>query len=526
MKKTKLLILLSSITCAMSLGSCSLFNNETIEVDPPYIEVIQTLKINLQSKTEKSLNPELLNSSVTKPAFIYKSSNTKVATVSTKGVVKGLKVGTAKITITLKTNTKVTETVTVNVVDQTKPHYDYTLMYYMAGSTLEYDPEKSTESKRKVGLISKDIKEILSVKNIPDSVRIIIQTGGAEKWCLESSYLEGATQISGSKIQRWEVNNSTNKLTLIETLSTNKLATDLALTDYLDWALEDYEADQMGLIFSGHGGGLAGCAYDDNYLDDYGYANTLNSAEMSKSFKNALKNSNKDKFTWVGYDCCLMQCADLASVNADYFDYMVASQELENGTGWDHDHYLNLVAQNPSVTTDVLLKDIVDSFINENHPAIENKYDEYCYQTLSVLDLSKMDEFIENFNMFCEALGTDSNAYNKAKNAFKYSYNSFGESVFGLCDFKSLLNNFNSIYDYTVDSAISSLDKLVIYKNNCSGYSVEPCGLNAFFPEKASSDKKDQLQVGELDYTDTYYAEASKLDLWQEMCLNYGSFVW
>ena len=125
MKKTRLLILLSSITCAMSLGSCSLFdNNEQIEVEPPYIEVIQTLKINLQSKTEKSLNPELLNSSESNPTFIYKSSNTKVATVSSKGVVKGLKVGTAKITVTLKSNTEITETVTVNVVDQAKAHYD------------------------------------------------------------------------------------------------------------------------------------------------------------------------------------------------------------------------------------------------------------------------------------------------------------------------------------------------------------------------------------------------------------------
>lgn len=47
---------------------------------------------------------------------IYKSSNTKVAIVNSKGVVTGKKVGTAKITVTSKKNSKKKATVTVKVV--------------------------------------------------------------------------------------------------------------------------------------------------------------------------------------------------------------------------------------------------------------------------------------------------------------------------------------------------------------------------------------------------------------------------
>lgn len=46
----------------------------------------------------------------------YKSSNKKIATVSSKGVIKGIKTGTAKITVTSKKNKKKKDTIKVKVV--------------------------------------------------------------------------------------------------------------------------------------------------------------------------------------------------------------------------------------------------------------------------------------------------------------------------------------------------------------------------------------------------------------------------
>ena len=111
-------------------------------------------------------------------------------------------------------------------------------------------------------------------------------------------------------------------------------------------------------------------------------------------------------------------------------------------------------------------------------------------------------------------------------NAFKVSYNAFGDGYFGLCDFNSLMEKFNTLYGYDTSSVTSAVNDLVFYKNNCSNYSITPCGLNAFVPELATKDKKVQLQVSESDYSDTVYAKASKLDAWQDLCLEYGNFVW
>ncbi len=58
----------------------------------------------------KSVKPAKASKSVT-----WKSSNKKIATVSSKGVVKGLKKGTVKITATSKANKKVKKTITIKV---------------------------------------------------------------------------------------------------------------------------------------------------------------------------------------------------------------------------------------------------------------------------------------------------------------------------------------------------------------------------------------------------------------------------
>lgn len=58
----------------------------------------------------KSVSPSKASKSVT-----WKSSNKKVATVTSKGVVKGIKKGTVKITATSKSNKKVKKTITIKV---------------------------------------------------------------------------------------------------------------------------------------------------------------------------------------------------------------------------------------------------------------------------------------------------------------------------------------------------------------------------------------------------------------------------
>ena len=491
---------------------------QDITVDLPKIETVSSVKINLRSKSEKSLYPVLSNNSVKNPEFLYSSSNSNVASVSSNGVVSGHSVGTANISITLKSNTDVKTTVKVSVVDEEVNHYSYTIMYYMCGSDLEYN--LATEPEERYPFFTEDIKEILSVTNIPDDVKILIETGGTTHWSMPAAYLEDATKISSTNLQRWEVNNETNKLKLVETLPTNYMASESSFSEFLSWGLDDYEADQMGVVMSGHGGGIAGCVYDDNYTVKVGnqdWQRTLRTFEVAGAAKTALSNSSKDKFTWIGYDCCVMQCADIATINADYFEYMVASQENENATGWNHDVYLPYLYDNSSITPENFLPKICDAFILDNHNDYEHG-EEICYQTLSVLDLSKADALVESFNDFSRLLGSNAISYAEAEYAFKSSLNTFGEKIYGLCDFDSLMKNFKAYNTTGVRNAISDL---VMYSANCSKYSTTPCGVNAFFP--LTLDKKYILQVGKEDYSNSL---STKFTTWQNMCVTFGKFGW
>ena len=527
MRKNRLFILATLIPCSLALSGCFLRNiiepqQDDIVVDLPKIEVVNNLKINLQGRTTKSLYPVLSNNSVKNPEFSFTSSNNSVATVGSDGLVQGKAVGTTNISIVLKSNENVKTTVKVNVVDEVVNHYDYTIMFYMCASDLEYNSEKQESEQNH--FFTQDIQEILSVHDIPDTVKILIETGGTLHWSMPSTSLEGASKISATNLQRWEVNNGTNKLRLVETLPYNQMASESSFSEFLSWGLDDYEADQMGVVMSGHGGGIAGCVYDDNYTTKVGnqlWQRTLRTFEVAGAAKTALANSNRDRFTWIGYDCCVMQVADIATINADYFDYMIASQENEIATGWNHDLYLPMIKNNTHVTPEVLLPEICDAFLLDNHREVETG-EEICYQTQSVLDLSKADALVTSFNNLVNHLGVSAVAYNKAETAFKNSLNTFGDKIFGLCDFSSLLSKLQGVDPLLdVSEVKEAINDLVIYKNNCSKYSVEPCGVNAFFPKTLNS--KYILQVGKEDYSNSL---STKFTKWQNMCVTYGRFGW
>ena len=511
------------------LSGCAFLNalkkaTNEIVVDLPKIETVSSVKINLRGRTTKTLYPTLSNNSVKNPVFLYSSSNTNVATVSSNGEIHGLQKGSCDIKIVLESNYAVNTTVKVSVVDEDINHYDYTIMFYLCGSDLENDLD--AEEGENYHFISDDIREILSVSEIPDEVKIIFETGGTTEWALESKYLEGATKISSTNLQRWELNNDTNKLKLIETLPTNHMSTENSFSEFLSWGLDDYEADQMGVVISGHGGGIAGCAYDDNYTAKVGnqyWQHTLRTFEVANAAKTALSNSNKEKFTWIGYDCCLMQCADIASVNADYFDYMVASQENEIATGWNHHLYLPSLLANTKITPAEFLPKICDSFFFDKHRETESGK-EICYQTLSVLDLSKAESLVTSFNNMCDELLLTPLPYTTAENAFKSpsTLNDFGESIFGLADFSSFLTELEKRRSTLDTEAVQdAIDDLVMYKANCSKYNTEPCGVNMFFP--LSLDKDYILQVGREDYS---HSLSTKFTTWQNMCITNGSFGW
>ena len=395
---------------------------------------------------------------------------------------------------------------------------DYTILMYMCGSDLESD----------YGMATLDIQEMLN-KSCPSNVNIVIETGGSRKWGLweyssvkdDYVYKGNPYNISNTKLGRYHIEGK--NLVKDAQITNSSMGNSSTLQSFIEWGFGTYPAKQTGLILWNHGGAMGGCCFDDYYND------SLTSAEVNTAVKNAMTTLKRtEKFTWIGYDCCLMSVADIASVNAQYFDYMVASQESEAGEGWDYDSWLPSLYNNANIAPTELLPQICTSFIQDYENTYGGYYDND--QTLSVLDLSKMDAFISAFETYSQALNiSNSTGFNKIKTAYNNSLR-FGYDgdlnayLFGVADFKDFLTKMKNQFSSVSNTALlSALNDLVIYNAyGSSGYSsTKPCGLSVFVAyakQVTVSDGTYGLQCSKQMYTtkDTLFTT------WRNININYG----
>ena len=114
LKKISLFML--SLAVVLTMATSTGMNSEAASKKPTKITLKATSKtVDIKGKVKvsvKSVKPSKASKSVT-----YKSSNKKIATVSSKGTVTGKKKGTVKITATSKKNKKVKSTIKITVKD-------------------------------------------------------------------------------------------------------------------------------------------------------------------------------------------------------------------------------------------------------------------------------------------------------------------------------------------------------------------------------------------------------------------------
>ena len=424
----------------------------------------------------------------------WTSSNTSVATVDTNGKITVKSTATvgqsATITATLNFDTTVKSSITVTVIEQQID--DQTIMIYMCGADLESGN----------GLASGDIYEILKVNNQPDDVNIIIETGGASSW--SSSYGYG---ISSTKLERWHVENK--DLVKDDSLSYASMGLTSTFQSFLEWGMTNYPADRMSVIMWNHGGAMRGVCYDEKKGDD-----CLLTDEVSAALSGAFNNTNRtEKLEWIGYDACLMQVQDIASINSDYFNYMIASEESEAGEGWDYDTWVD--DSYAHKTTPVILKAIVDGFIADNGGTSSYNND----QTLSYLDLSYMSAYITAWDNMAAQLATKLTSSNKESfNNLVLSAKSYADSdydYYGIFDAKDFVNKLanNSTFKpsstYT-DAVLTAHSNLVAY-SLCGKGAGNSYGLCMFWACASSCSKS------------TYYkASMTKFTAWRSLVVTFG----
>ena len=155
------------------------------------------------------------------------------------------------------------------------------------------------------------------------------------------------------------------------------------LQDFLEWGLKAYPADRTALIFWDHGGSWPGFGGDES-----ANSSVLDLAELKGGIQAAMTTTGQKQFALLGFDACLMGTVEVALAMKPFAEYLLASEELEPGHGWDYQN-LSLIAADPSTAPDVLGRKLIDGFAAQAKQAGTS-----ANITLALTDLYAMDDIV------------------------------------------------------------------------------------------------------------------------------------
>jgi len=368
---------------------------------------------------------------------------------------------------------------------------DYTVLIYLNGTDLEsaYDTYDNTFA----GNGTKDLNEMIAGYKAGAGVNVIVQTGGTQKWANDF--------VSASETQRFKL--TAAGFELVESMPNQNMGYKKTLSDFIVWGNRNYPAKRSALILWNHGAGpVNGYGHDELFEGD-----SLHLEELEGALKDA-KAITKKNFEVLGFDACLMASVEVADIVKDYAKYLVASEELEPGHGWNYKNILMTLTTNPAIEGKELATVIVDSYYQH---AIDNNSASDI--TLSVIDLSNVDNVLVALEVLIEeaALKLEDEVffYEFAKSALtakSFGGNTEQQGYTDIIDMKSFANHLMANQETNAQLLIEAIDKAVIYKVEGT-FQSDTSGLSIYFPYRDQDFYEENMKLyNKTSFSPTYKA--------------------
>ena len=403
----------------------------------------------------------------------------------------------------------------------------WTVLVYMCGTDLE------TEN----GIASMAF-DWMDDEEITDDVNVIVQTGGTLYWNNTDPYFSDDAvhdvdipidQLGRFKIEQGEVIE-------LESTEIRSMGSAETLSDFISWGVSEYPAQRYMFVMWNHGysepyGNMerdeifyendSGDVINslNSYVDESSYYNDcLTLDELSEGFLNGGAH-----FDLIAFNTCLSGSLEVASVVAPYGDYMVASEEVIPAVIGLPVEYITFLAQNPDCTADQAGSEILllyESYINayeEQYSSDRDIADQFAIGTMSMIDLSSMDEISSLMEEFWERLyytTYDPSEFTSVINGASKceNYGAEGSIPGNLIDFRAFLSACSSVFtDTNVDEQLAELiDSSVVSvtgsaRTNSHGMSIWfPSSL---YPGALRSSYESMLNSYGIDYSESEIQE-------------------
>ena len=335
----------------------------------------------------------------------------------------------------------------------------YTVMIYMIGSNLESANAAATS----------DLDEIAESGVDFTRANIVVYAGGAKRW---------NTNVPTDANSVLDMSRPANDRIVAQTESNASMGASETLAEFIRYCSREYPADHMALVLWDHGGGpLWGYGYDEVSGGDGLLLSELRDAMQSTDYA-----EGKKRLDWVGFDACLMGSLENAALWSDYTHWMVASEEVEPGGGWDYSFLATL-----NGTSDP--KDIGASIVSSYAKCYEESASAFSNPdvTMALFDLSKVGNALKALDGLAAAMAADMDAGEYAElNRARRNAKAFGLSSlasrsegYDLVDIADLAKRLGDKHPRETEALVSSVDELVATRGGNVG---RACGVSVYFP--------------------------------------------
>lgn len=380
---------------------------------------------------------------------------------------------------------------------QSQPAKDYTLMVYIIGSNLE----------SRLGAATDDIDEMRDAGLDYSKTNLLVYTGGSRRW---------VSSIPNDTNNVLDLSEDTKTQIKAQTSKSANMGDFQTLAEFINYSTQNYPAEHYGLILWDHGGGpLWGYGSDELFGND---------CLVFKELRDAMENTDfgpDNKLDFVGFDACLMGSVENANLWKDYARYLVSSEEVEAGKGWDY-HFLSVL--NESQAPEDVVKSIISSFGSFYEGSKTSFYNPDA--TLSAMDLSQTENLVEAIDSLFSAMDRGIKEGNYAQiNRARSKSKAFGLKAVGsidesydLVDLKDFAEQTKTLFPEESARVMSAVDKIVIASTSnvdgAGGVSIYFPGNNKFLYDASEQMDRDNVVISSdyksfvKSYTDEWYSES------------------